>query len=64
VSKLQNYYLLGFIFSSLILNIFLENETAGIKVLCLFLLLGTFAFASLFHSLKVKVSKDKSSPKE
>jgi hypothetical protein len=59
VGRIQNYYLAGFIFCAALLNMFLENETVGIKALCLVLLLGNFAFASLFHSLKSRVSDKK-----
>jgi len=64
VSRIQNYYLAGFIFSSAMLNMFLEHESVGIKVLCLILLLGNFAFASLFHNLKSKVAGYKNKPLE
>ena len=64
VGRIQNYYLAGFIFCSALLNMFLENETVGIKVLCLILLLGNFAFASLFHSLKSRVTDKKIKPIE
>ena len=62
VSRIHNYYLAGFIFSSSIINMFLEDESVGIKVLCLILLLGNFAFASLFHSLRSKVAGRKTNP--
>ncbi|GIU05968.1 hypothetical protein TUM4636_07140 [Shewanella glacialipiscicola] len=58
MSSLQSYYFLGFIFSSAILNIFIENESIGIKLLCLTLLFTTFIFASLFHNLKAKIEKN------
>jgi len=64
VGRIQNYYFAGFIFCSALLNMFLENETVGIKVLCLVLLLGNFAFASLFHSLKSRVTDKKIKPIE
>ncbi|MFT5297464.1 MAG: ABC-type transport system involved in cytochrome c biogenesis permease component [Colwellia sp.] len=64
VGRIQNYYLAGFIFCAALLNMFLENETVGIKVLCLVLLLGNFAFASLFHSLKSRVTDKKIKPIE
>ena len=62
MSRIHNYYLAGFIFSSSIINMFLEDESVGIKVLCLILLLGNFAFASLFHSLRSKVAGHKTNP--
>ena len=64
VGRIQTYYLTGFIFCAALLNMFIENETVGIKVLCLVLLLGNFAFASLFHSLKSRVTDKKIKPKE
>jgi hypothetical protein len=41
---------------------FLEDDAVGIKVLCLILLLGNFAFASLFHNLKSKGAGHKTNP--
>lgn len=64
VSRIQNFYLAGFIFFAAVLNMFLENEGAGIKVLSLILLLGNFVFASLFHDLKSKVADEKNKPIE
>jgi ABC-type transport system involved in cytochrome c biogenesis permease component len=64
VGRIQNYYLAGFIFCAALLNMFLENETVVIKVLCLVLLLGNFTFASLFHSLKNRVTDKKVKPIE
>jgi len=64
VGRIQNFYLAGFIFCAAMLNMFLENETAGIKVLCLVLLLGNFVFASLFHCLKSRVNEKKNPPIE
>jgi len=59
MGSIHSYYLAGFILLSVILNAFIENESIGIKLLCLLLLFTTFVFASLFHSLKVKVAKEK-----
>jgi len=58
VSKLQSYYFTGFLLFSAVLNAFIENETITIKLLCLILLFSTFVFASLYHSLRNKVSKN------
>lgn len=57
VNSVQNYYLLGFILLSAILNAFIERESIGIKLLCLTLLFTTFVFASLFHNLRIKMIK-------
>jgi hypothetical protein len=57
MNSVQNHYLFGFILFSAILNAFIENESIGIQLLCLTLLLTTFVFASLFHSLRIKVAK-------
>ncbi len=59
MGSIHNYYLVGFILLSAILNVFIENESIGIKLLCLLLLFTTLVFASLFHSLRVKVAKEK-----
>ncbi len=59
MGSIHSYYLGGFILLSATLNAFIENESIGIKLLCLLLLFTTFVFASLFHSLKVKVAKGK-----
>jgi hypothetical protein len=64
MGRIQNYYLIGFIFCAALLNMFIENETIGIKVLCLVLLLGNFAFASLLHSYKSSVADKKLNFKE
>ncbi|PMG29062.1 hypothetical protein BCU94_15330 [Shewanella sp. 10N.286.52.C2] len=63
MGSIHNYYLVGFMLLSAILNAFIENESIGIKLLCLLLLFTTFIFASLFHSLKVKVAKEKTTNK-
>lgn len=57
LSSVQTYYLFGFILLSAILNAFVESESIGIKLLCLTLLFTTFVFASLFHSLRIKLAK-------
>jgi hypothetical protein len=59
-----HYYLAGCILSSAILNIFIEDETAGIKIICTILLFSTFGFDFLFHSLKNSVEEFKSKPEE
>ncbi len=59
VNSLQNYYLLGFILSSAILNALIEAQPIGIKLLCLTLLSTSFIFASLFHNLRNTVSNSK-----
>ena len=59
MSKLHSYYLVGFVLFSAILNAFIDSESIGIKLLCSLLLFTTFVFASLFHSLKAKISKEK-----
>ena len=64
MSRIQNYYLAGFTLSSAILNMFFEGESAGIKVLCLILLFGTFVFAFLFHNLKNKVAEGTNKPRD
>jgi uracil-DNA glycosylase len=43
---------------------FIENETIGIKILCLILLLGNFAFASLLHNYKSRINDNKINLKE
>lgn len=58
MNGVQSYYLIGFILSAAILNVFIENEAIGIKLLCTTLLFTTFVFASLFHNLKTKISND------
>jgi len=63
MKDLQSYYLLSFILLAAILGIFLESESTGIKILCLTLLFTTCIFASLFHSLKSKISAEKSNEK-
>jgi hypothetical protein len=57
VDSVQNYYLFAFILLAAILNAFIESESIGIKLLCLILLFTTFVFASLFHSLRIKMTK-------
>jgi ABC-type transport system involved in cytochrome c biogenesis permease component len=64
MGRIQNYYFVGFIFCAALLNMFIENETLGIKILCLVLLLGNFAFASLLHSYKSRVNDNKINLKE
>ena len=59
MDSVHSYYLVGFMLLSAILNAFIENESVGIKLLCLLLLFTNFVFASLFHSLKVTVAKEK-----
>jgi ABC-type transport system involved in cytochrome c biogenesis permease component len=64
MGRIQNYYFVGFIFCAALLNMFIENETIGIKVLCLVLLLGNFAFASLLHSYKSRATDKNVNSKE
>ncbi len=64
VSGVHSYYLVGWILLSAILNEIIEDESKGIKLLCSLLLFTTFLFASLFHSLKVKVAKEKAANAE
>jgi len=64
VSSVHSYYLVGWILLSAILNEIIEDESKGIKLLCSLLLFTTFLFASLFHSLKVKVAKEKAANAE
>ncbi|CAD5271052.1 conserved hypothetical protein [Alteromonas sp. 38] len=59
MNKIHSYYLIGFILFSAILNEFLGSESIGVKLLYSVLLITTFVFASLFHSLKVRVARDK-----
>lgn len=59
MGSIHSYYLVGFMLLSAMLNAFIEHEEVGIKLLCLLLLFTTFVFASLFHSLMVKVAKEK-----
>jgi len=59
VNSVHNYYFLGFILLSALLNVFIENESIGIKLLCTTLLFTTCVFASLFHSLNIKVAEHK-----
>lgn len=61
MGSIHSFYLVGFILVSAILNAFIKHEDIGIKLLCSLLLFTTFVFASLFHSLKVKVAKEKAS---
>ncbi|HBF73291.1 MULTISPECIES: hypothetical protein [Alteromonas] len=64
MSGVHSYYLVGWILLSAILNEIIEDESKGIKLLCSLLLFTTFLFASLFHSLKVKVAKEKAANAE
>lgn len=59
MDSIRSYYLIGFILLSAILNVFIEKESIGIKLLCLLLLFITFILAVLLHSLKIKVAKEK-----
>ena len=56
MNNLQNYYILGMTLTSAILSIFIENESVGIKILCITLVFTTFLFAFLYHNLKSKPS--------
>jgi hypothetical protein len=61
VFRIQNFYIAGFAITSAIMNMFLEQESVGIKVFCIILLLGNFIFAFLFHHFK---SKNYASPRK
>ncbi len=56
MNNLQNYYILGMTLTSAILSIFIENESVGIKILCIALVFTTFLFAFLYHNRKSKPS--------
>lgn len=64
MNNVHNCYFLGFIVFSALLNVFIENESIGIKTLCTTLLFTTFVFASLSHSLQIKLSKQTESNTE
>ena len=59
MTGVQTYYLIGFTLVASVLNIFIENESVGIKVLCTALLFTTFVFASLYHNLKTDIARNK-----